>query len=114
MTQEWLTILLAGGNLQAVDFIHANEVILTFGYSRTVLQFLKRAKERRDFQACGDAFTRAWVDPLRSARLPSICSIALTPRELSHLFPLSVAMHPRQYQAPPTSPPSVGAAGGGG
>lgn len=35
---------------QAVEHIHANEVILTFGYSRTVLQFLKRAKEKRDFQ----------------------------------------------------------------
>jgi translation initiation factor eIF-2B subunit beta len=33
-----------------VEHIHANEVILTFGYSRTVLQFLKRAKEKREFQ----------------------------------------------------------------
>lgn len=36
--------------LQAVEHIHANEVILTFGYSRTVLQFLKRAREKRYFQ----------------------------------------------------------------
>ncbi|KFM25765.1 Translation initiation factor eIF-2B subunit beta, partial [Auxenochlorella protothecoides] len=36
---------------QAVEHIHANEVILTFGYSRTVLQFLKRAREKRFFQA---------------------------------------------------------------
>lgn len=36
--------------LQAVEHIHANEVILTFGYSRTVLQFLKRAREKRFFQ----------------------------------------------------------------
>ena len=35
---------------QAVEHIHANEVILTFGYSRTVLQFLKRAREKRYFQ----------------------------------------------------------------
>lgn len=35
---------------QAVEHIHANEVILTFGYSRTVLQFLKRAREKRFFQ----------------------------------------------------------------
>ena len=34
----------------AVEHIHSNEVVLTFGYSRTVLQFLKRAKEKRDFQ----------------------------------------------------------------
>ena len=34
----------------APEHIHANEVVLTFGYSRTVLQFLKRAKEKRDFQ----------------------------------------------------------------
>lgn len=37
---------------QAVEHIHANEVILTFGYSRTVLQFLKRAREKRFFQVC--------------------------------------------------------------
>lgn len=35
---------------KAVEHIYNNEVILTFGYSRTVLQFLKRAKEKRDFQ----------------------------------------------------------------
>ncbi len=34
----------------APEHIHANEVVLTFGYSRTVLKFLKRAKEKRDFQ----------------------------------------------------------------
>jgi translation initiation factor eIF-2B subunit beta len=34
----------------APEHIHANEVILTFGYSYTVLQFLKRAKEKRNFQ----------------------------------------------------------------
>lgn len=34
----------------APEHIHSNEVVLTFGYSRTVLQFLKRAKEKRDFQ----------------------------------------------------------------
>ena len=35
---------------QATEHIHANEVILTFGYSRTVLHFLCRAREKRDFQ----------------------------------------------------------------
>lgn len=35
----------------APEHIHANEVILTFGYSRTVAQFLQRAREKRDFQA---------------------------------------------------------------
>jgi translation initiation factor eIF-2B subunit beta len=35
---------------QAVEHIHANEIILTFGYSRTVLQFLRRAREKRDFE----------------------------------------------------------------
>lgn len=35
----------------APEHIHSNEVILTFGYSRTVLQFLCRAREKRDFQA---------------------------------------------------------------
>ena len=34
----------------APEHIHANEVVLTFGYSRTVLKFFKRAKEKRDFQ----------------------------------------------------------------
>jgi translation initiation factor eIF-2B subunit beta len=36
---------------QAPEHIHANEVILTFGYSRTVLNFMKRAREKRDFQS---------------------------------------------------------------
>lgn len=35
----------------APEHIHTNEVILTFGYSRTVLKFLKRGREKRDFQA---------------------------------------------------------------
>ena len=35
----------------APEHIHANEVILTFGFSRTVAQFLRRAREKRDFQA---------------------------------------------------------------
>lgn len=36
---------------QAPEHMHANEIILTFGFSRTVAQFLKRAREKRDFQA---------------------------------------------------------------
>jgi len=36
---------------QAVEHIHANEVILTFGFSATVFAFLREAAKRRDFQA---------------------------------------------------------------
>jgi translation initiation factor eIF-2B subunit beta len=36
--------------LHASEHIHANEIILTFGFSRTVAQFLRRAREKRDFQ----------------------------------------------------------------
>lgn len=35
---------------QAVEHIHANEVILVWGYSRTVLAFLRRAAEKRNFE----------------------------------------------------------------
>ncbi|KAG0170174.1 Translation initiation factor eIF-2B subunit beta [Apophysomyces sp. BC1034] len=35
---------------QAVDYIHANEVIMTIGKSRTVEKFLRRAAEKRKFQ----------------------------------------------------------------
>ncbi|KAK4510559.1 uncharacterized protein ATC70_004990 [Mucor velutinosus] len=35
---------------QATDFIHANEVIMTIGKSRTVEEFLKRAAHKRKFQ----------------------------------------------------------------
>ncbi|EFN54691.1 hypothetical protein CHLNCDRAFT_24479 [Chlorella variabilis] len=35
---------------QAVEHIHANEVILVLGYSRTVLHFLRRAAEKRSFE----------------------------------------------------------------
>ena len=37
--------------VHAPEHIHANELILTFGFSRTVLRFLKRGREKRDFQA---------------------------------------------------------------
>ena len=36
--------------LQASEHIHANEVILTAGFSQTVLLFLKEAAKKRDFQ----------------------------------------------------------------
>ncbi len=36
---------------QAVEHIHANEVILTFGFSATVFAFLREAAKKRDFQA---------------------------------------------------------------
>ena len=36
--------------LQAPEHIHANEVILTAGFSHTVLLFLKEAAKKRDFQ----------------------------------------------------------------
>ncbi|KAI9360992.1 hypothetical protein BD770DRAFT_383908 [Pilaira anomala] len=35
---------------QALDFIHANEVIMTIGISRTVQEFLIRAAQKRKFQ----------------------------------------------------------------
>ncbi|GAA5813329.1 hypothetical protein MFLAVUS_006806 [Mucor flavus] len=35
---------------QALDFIHANEVIMTIGISRTVQEFLIRASQKRKFQ----------------------------------------------------------------
>ncbi|KAI7838442.1 hypothetical protein COHA_007705 [Chlorella ohadii] len=35
---------------QAAEHIHANEVILVWGYSRTVLAFLRRAAEKRNFE----------------------------------------------------------------
>lgn len=35
----------------AVQHIHSNEVIMTFGLSQTTLKFLVRAAERRTFQA---------------------------------------------------------------
>ncbi len=35
---------------QAVEHIHANESILTFGMSDTVLAFLLEAAKKRDFQ----------------------------------------------------------------
>ena len=38
---------------QAVEHIHANEVILVWGYSRTVLAFLRRAAEKRNFEVRG-------------------------------------------------------------
>ena len=37
--------------VHAPEHIHSNEIILTFGFSRTVAQFLFRAKEKRDFHA---------------------------------------------------------------
>jgi translation initiation factor eIF-2B subunit beta len=36
--------------MQAVEHIHANESILTFGMSDTVLAFLLEAAKKRDFQ----------------------------------------------------------------
>jgi translation initiation factor eIF-2B subunit beta len=35
--------------VHAPEHIHSNEIILTFGFSRTVAQFLLRAKEKRDY-----------------------------------------------------------------
>lgn len=37
--------------LQALDHMHANEVILTFGHSNTAQLFLKEAAKKRKFQA---------------------------------------------------------------
>lgn len=33
-----------------MEHIHANEVILTFGWSATVFAFLREAAKKRDFQ----------------------------------------------------------------
>ena len=33
-----------------MEHIHANEVILTFGWSTTVFAFLREAAKKRDFQ----------------------------------------------------------------
>ena len=38
-----------------MEHIHANEVVLVFGYSRTVLHFLRRAAEKRNFEVGGRA-----------------------------------------------------------
>jgi translation initiation factor eIF-2B subunit beta len=35
---------------QAVEFVHSHQIILTLGYSRTVLQFLQKAGKTRRFQ----------------------------------------------------------------
>ena len=37
--------------MQALDHMHANEVILTFGHSNTAQLFLKEAAKKRNFQA---------------------------------------------------------------
>ena len=47
-TIQLLMVLNAGA--QAVEHIHANESILTFGMSDTVLAFLLEAAKKRDFQ----------------------------------------------------------------
>lgn len=36
--------------VQALDHMHANEVILTFGHSNTTQLFLKEAAKKRKFQ----------------------------------------------------------------
>lgn len=49
-------IVMAGGlsfclvQLQALDHMHANEVILTFGHSNTTQLFLQEAAKKRSFQ----------------------------------------------------------------
>ena len=43
-------LMVLGGSAQAVEHIHANESILTFGMSDTVLAFLLEAAKKRDFQ----------------------------------------------------------------
>ena len=51
---------------QGVEHIHANEVILTFGMSETVLLFLKEAAKKRSFQVrhscmnCLETFAKHW------------------------------------------------------
>ena len=43
--------------VQAVEHIHANEVILTMGMSETTLLFLKEAAKKRSFQVGGARLT---------------------------------------------------------
>ncbi|KAI8983091.1 hypothetical protein BDB01DRAFT_792421 [Pilobolus umbonatus] len=45
-----LDVIYKGIADQALDFIHANEVIMTIGISRTVQEFLMRAAQKRKFQ----------------------------------------------------------------
>ena len=46
--------------LQADDYIHANEVILTFGMSETTSLFLQEAARKRDFQVGSNILPVAW------------------------------------------------------
>jgi translation initiation factor eIF-2B subunit beta len=41
---------------QATEHIHANEVVLTLGYSETVKEFLLEAAKKRTFQVFLDFF----------------------------------------------------------
>jgi hypothetical protein len=54
---------------KAIEHIHANEVILTFGLSKTTLQFLLKAAERRTFQvrsSIAGNIARTFADIMRA------------------------------------------------
>lgn len=44
-----------------MEHIHANEIILVLGYSRTVLHFLRRAAEKRSFEVRAAAGGWVWL-----------------------------------------------------
>ena len=65
--QAWLSAPFAGLTSsgprllqQADDYIHANEVILTFGMSETTSLFLQEAARKRDFQVGSNILPEAW------------------------------------------------------
>lgn len=49
--------------MQWPDQIHANDSILTFGYSETVLVFLLEAAKKLDFQACSSSHGKNAIVP---------------------------------------------------
>ena len=90
--------------LQGVEHIHANEVILVFGYSRTVLHFLRRAAEKRNFEV------RAWPAPCWW------CWCWQWQRWLGWAGRLAVLNYPRclhPNNSPPRPPPNVSCPAGG-
>jgi hypothetical protein len=61
--------------LQAVEHIHANEVILTFGYSHTTLLFLTEAAKKRDFQVQTLVFLLHRLPVCINCVRPKICGL---------------------------------------
>lgn len=55
-----------------MEHIHANEVILVFGYSRTVLHFLRRAAEKRAFEVVVTEGSPTYAGQAMAAELASL------------------------------------------